>query len=401
MYSDKYKHFAMRLHVELPDTLTAENPLADGWTVRLGEGVLASFYVQDVDNPSPKVKRDAVDVPGTNGSVYMTENTGRVYFEDKTVKVVLAGQGENANWHLFDALRSEFQGRFVDFTFDDYRNVNWFQTGRVSIDFDEKLCTFSIVFDEVKPFRYSTEVYQRSIAVRTNYEKHNNADAWNLDSQYGSPLYSDDNPGNFAYCYGLGHIGFEFIRTKGVGAAVGAKMLLGIQTLVGGDVWFEDKDGNKSKAVATCCPTTISGATSEIRMHFTIDGSYYEWHTIFGARMYLPTIRCTYSLSNYVPIDGNGEIANFGNDNVTFDFPSNVEIRPTVSGSYGIIIADGVAVPFDGSSRQSIVPRLVLPGANARKIGQKSRSYFCWIPTTNDDVTGIACAMRFIPVEVF
>lgn len=408
MYSEKYKHFAMRLHYELPD-YAAQNSaaeLAGGWTVKLGEGVLTTFYVSEVDNPAPSIKSDSVDIPGTNGKVYMDEAAGRVYFDDKTVKVVLVGQGEMANWHLFDTLRSDYQGRLVDFTFDDHRNVKWFQTGHVSVEFDEKLCTFTLVFEEVKPYRFSTDLFQKSIAVLANYERHNNTDAWHFNTDtYGTPPYSSDSHSNTpfqTFVYSFNNVtDIKYKRTKGVGGAVGSKLLFGINTLVGGDVWFEDADGNKSKTIATCCPTTLTGSTSEIRMCFTVDGSYYEWKTVDGVRKYLPTIRCSYAISDYVAIGANSVISN-GNRYVTFDYPSNVEIRPTASGSDGIIIADGVAVEVDLSGREKTVPRIVLPGVNATKDGLMSKSVFCW---TRNDAGDIAvtddCGFRFIPVEVF
>lgn len=404
MYSDKYQYFAMRLHYALPDvsTATAWEELAGGWSVILGEGVLNSFYVSEVDNPAPKVKSDSVDIPGANGSVYMTESTGRVTFEDKTVKVVLGGQGETANWHLFDDFKNGFQGRLCDFTFDDYRNVEWFQTGRVSIDFDEKLCTFTLTFTEVPPFRFSTDLFQKIICKRTNYEKHNNANAWVFDENiYGTPPYKSDIPGSFAYSFNS--YGREYVRKKGVGAAVGSKMLFGVLTVIGGKVWFEDNDGNESTTYATTCTTAISGSSSELRMHFTVDGSYYEWQTVNGNRVFLPTVRCTYVLSNYVPIDSNGEIVNLQGDGiVTQTFPTNVLIRPEAAGADGIIICDGHAVEVDLSGKEKTVPRIVLPGVNAPTDGTNSKSVFCWVRSDSDDIgQSDGCGFRFIPVEVF
>lgn len=407
MYSDKYTNFAMRLHKELPEYATQIN-LASGWTYRAGasQNLLELFHVSEVDNPPPKIKSNSVSVPGTNGSVYMDEATGRVTFEDKTVKVVLAGSGEEYFGLGYDStlnsIRSNLQGRLMDFTFDPASGVEWFQTGRLSVDFDFKLCTFTLTFTEVPPFRFSTDLFQKAIALRTNYEKHNNADAWHFDTDaYGTPPAYSDNPGNFAYCFNTS--GREYIRTKGVGGAVGSKMLFGIQTLVGGEVWFEDNNGNKSKTYATTCTTTLSGSTSEIRMHFTCDGSYYEWKTVGGVRKYLPTIRCTYVLSNYVPINNYGEIVNLTGDGfVTNDFPSNVLIMPDVSGSAGIIIADGVASSTDRNAKEHKVPRIVLPGVEATKSGQYSRSVFCWIPSDNSNIAQTDnCGFCFIPVEVF
>lgn len=397
-------NFAMRLHMTLPERMTLFEDLPKGWEVILGQGALQSFYVSEVDNPPPEVRSDAVTVAGANGSIYMAEDTGRVLFEDKTVTVKFGGRGDDMNWNLVSVLRSNYQGRLVDFTFDDYRDVKHFQTGRVSVDFDPILCTFEMVFTEVPPFLYSTELFQKGMTARTNYEKRNNTDPWNFDeNQYGTPPYHSDIPLNFVYSFQQNHVGDDYIRTKGVGAPEGRKMLFGVSSLVGGEVWFEDADGNKSTTFATVCPTTISGSVGELRMHFRLDGSHYEWVTTMEeTREYLPTIRCSYVLSNYVQIDANGEIINVAGDGITtLDFPSNVAVRPDIHGLDCIIIADGIAIEYKRDSFAKPVPCLVLPRPEARKIGTMSRSYFCCVPTGNGDASTVSTGMRFIPAEVF
>lgn len=397
-------YFAMRLHMTLPERMTLFEDLPNGWEVILGQGALQSFYVSDVDNPPPEVRSDAVTVAGMNGSIYMAEDTGRVLFEDKTVTVKFGGRGDDMNWNLVSVLRSNYQGRLVDFTFDDYRDVKHFQTGRVSVDFDPVLCTFEMVFTEVPPFLYSTELFQKGMTARTNYEKRNNADPWHFDENtQGTPPYHTDIPLNFVYAVNQNNIGYDYIRTKGVGAQAGAKMLFGVSSLVGGEVWFEDANGNKSATVATVCPTTLSGSVGEIRMHFRVDGSCYEWVTTTeNTREYLPTIRCSYVLSNYVQIDANGEVINVAGDGITtLDFPSNVAIRPDIHGLDCIIIADGIAIEYKRDSFAKPVPRLVLPRPEASKNGTMSKSVFCCVPVGNGDASTVSTAMRFIPVEVF
>lgn len=400
----------MRLHVPFVDDIDI---VAFGeWAWKLGDGILDSLYVSEVDNPAPKFKSDSVDVPGTNGSVYMDEATGRTYFQDKTVKVVLAGKGEVITWANVETLRSALQGRLIDFTFDDISVYDFqFQTGRVTVDCDYKLCTVTLTISEVSPFLYANHYQRFEILKRTNYEIGNNADNWHFGgTSYvpAQPSASSDTHVNstyqtFAYAFDAPNRD-PFNRTKGVGAAVGAKMLVGIKTLVGGDVWFVDADGNKSKTFATTCPTTLSGSTSELRMFFTCDGSYYEWWTVNGVRKFLPTVRCSYALSNYVPVDGSGNIINLSGDNgtVTHDFPSNVEIRPACAGTPGVIIADGVACDFDGGSDFYLVPRLAVPGIDAAKDGLNSKSVFTWIPSDSSSVeSSNTCLFQFVERSVF
>lgn len=180
-------------------------------------------------------------------------------------------------------------------------------------------------------------------------------------------------------------------------------MLFGVSSLVGGEVWFEDADGNKSTTVATVCPTTLSGSVGELRMHFRVDGSHYEWVTTMeNTREYLPTIRCTYVLSNYVNIDSNGKIINVAGDGITtLDFPSNVAVRPDIHGLDCVIIADGIAIEYKRDSFAKPVPRLVLPRTEAPKNGTMSKSVFCCVPVGNGDASTVATIMRFIPAEVY
>ena len=402
-------NFAMRLHMTLPERMTLFEDLPNGWEVILGQGALQSFYVSEVDNPPPEVRSDAVTVAGMNGSIYTAEDAGRVLFEDKTVTVKFGGRGDDMNWNLVGVLRSNYQGRLVDFTFEDYRNVKHFQTGRVSVDFDPILCTFEMVFTEVPPFLYSTELFQKVVTARTNYELANNSDAWVFDEDfYGTPPYHSDSPMDFVYSVGENgfEIGSDYIRKKGVGGAIGSKLLFGVKSIVGGEVWFEDADGNKSKTYATVCPTTMTGQTGEIRMHFRVDGSYYQWVNTqleYATRAYLPTLRCQYVLSNYVNIDSDGNIINVSGDGITtHTFPSNVAIAPDVNATNCIIIFDGIATEFNASRTFVVkVPRLVLPNANAEKIGTDSKSVFCCVPKTNAAATSVSAGFRFIPCEVF
>lgn len=396
-------NFAMRLHMTLPERMTQFEDLPNGWEIILGQGALQAFYVSDVDNPPPEVRSDAVTVAGMNGSIYMAEDTGRVLFEDKTVTVTLGGQGENVKWNMVRILRSNYQGRLVDFTFDDTEDVKHFQTGRVSIQFDPILCKYEFTFTEVPPFLYSTELFQKGITARANYELVNTG-AWVFDeNQYGTPPYRSDSPMNFAYSFAPLFIGKDYVRKKAVSGNVGQKMLFGVKTINGGEVWFEDADGNKSKSVATVCPTTIPNASGEIRMHFRLDGSFYQWvNTIESTREYLPTIRCQYVLSDFVNTDSAGTVINVEGDGITTNlFPTNVAVSPDIASTDCIIIFDGIAEDVKNTAFTTKVPRLILPGVETEKWTYYSQSVFCVVPKTNAAASSVEAGIRFIPCEVF
>lgn len=394
-------NFAMRLHKDVPNGTAEVEAFGGGWEVILGHGALQSFYVSEVDNPPPEVRSDAVTVAGADGSIYMTEDTGRVLFEDKTVTVKFGGRGDDMNWNLVSVLRSGYQGRLVDFTFDDYRNVEHFQTGRVSVDFDPILCTFEMVFTEVPPFLFSITPFYSLMTARTNYELANNDSAWNFEPRVlATSIYRVNSGGTIACC--MTNPNDNYWVKKPMGGQPGLKLLFGVINLVGGEVWFEDDDGNKSKTVATTRTTTLQDSSSEIRMYFKIDRSYYEWHTDGGGvRRYAPTIRCDFVLSNYVPTDSEGNIVNVDGDGIiTHDFPSNVAIRPVCyNQADGYIIHDGVASKYTATGEQHTVPKFVLPRPNAKEDGVTTKSVFCAVPLDNGDADPVR--MTFIPCEVF
>jgi hypothetical protein len=402
-----YEHFSFRLEGE------------ENWT-KIADA-LPGAYVSSVENPTPEPKLEYQDIAGASGSIDLTENNGRVFFNNKPVEVVVGVANANKrilgvvvkplDWIiLFKNGYSFLNGRRVEFTFstdvDASGNTASYQVGRLTFncDYKEHFVTFS--FEEVEPYRFG-ETKTISVACLTNYELKNNSDSW----VYGgtvSPSYSSDAPLRFVYSFNEPQ-GKVFRRVKGVGAYPNQKMLFGVRSVVGGKVWFVDAEGNKSRTVATVIEPEIgvvpSGSNGEIVMQFTVDGSHYEWVTVNGTRAYLPTIRCEYVLSNYVQVNASGKIVNTETANATLEIQSNVVLRPLFEAAEGLIICDGVAAESPNNVSVADLyepaPEITLNGIGADRSKEKVDSVFCWIPKDNSDAAAGSCSMRYTESEVF
>lgn len=374
-----YEHFSMRLH----DTET--------WTLRTGSNALAKFVVGSVSIPAPIVKQQEIDVPGTSGRVDFTEMP-RVTFDNKTVEVVLQGQASNVNMKFVEETLSSYQGRVVDFTFDDPNSVVWFVVGRVAARFDKHRNKVYLSFN-CEPFRYGATEYERTLTVLPNYERDVNTGLWSLGEVYGGGgdlYFADDTAGFFAYYDS--EPGAVFERSKTISGNNGKYLAFGIVSITGGDVWFEWTENGKTVKSRTMAKV-VSG---KITMKVSIDGSYYEWLTLNGLRQYRPVVRCTYILSDFLPMSDDAP-----SGAVSMTFPSNTIVHPTVKtlSAPAVIICDGVVAETKVSPTEAKVPRIALPNSRADFSEDVTKSIYVVIPKTAGTSPNVA--MRFRMVEVF
>lgn len=374
-----YEHFSMRLHG------------TETWPFQTGTDALAKFEVGTVSNPAPSVKVQDIDVPGANGRVDLTEQP-RVTFDNKTVEVVLQGQAYGVNMNSLESLLSAFQGRCVDYTFDNPASVSGFMVGRVTARFDKFKNKIYLSFYS-DPFRYGAIEYERTLTVLSNYERDVNTGLWSLGevSGGGGNLYfADDTAGFFAYYDS--EPGAVFERTKSISGNNGKYLAFGIVSIVGGDAWFEWTENGKTVKSRTMAKV-VNG---KITMKVKIDGSYYEWMTLNNQRKYQPMVRCTYILSNFLPMsDGAPSGA------VSMSFPSNTIIRPTVKtlSAPAVVICDGVVAETKISPNEVRVPRIALPNGRADFSEDTITSIYVALPKTvgsNPNVT-----LKFRKAEVF
>lgn len=382
----------MRVHDK--DRANMADPAS--WALKTQDGALASFIVGSVNNPSPTPKVMGEDIPGSSGVFDTTEAAGRVFFENKTVTIILSGEAGFCGMDEIEHLFSRYQGRVIDFSFDNYLDVKWFQTGRMAAKFNRSRNQIILSID-TKPYRYGMDTkYIKSMTVLSNYERDVNTGSWTSSEIDGDILYSYDNGTNF--CFSCDAPGATILRKKTVSPSSGF-LAFGVKSIVGGTVEFTNIDDvnntiTHSKTVARV--STYGG--NHIRMTITVDGSYYEWHTVNNVSRYLPTVKCNYVLSNFLPVDSNGDLT----DAVSAELPTNVAIRPDFSNTTAaaVLIVDGIAVDFDSITGEVLVmPRLLLPGDRADLSGTTTKSIMVAIPKTAS--TSPHPIISFYPAEVF
>lgn len=358
-----YDHFAFSLE-------------GGGTWFKIGEGYFHNFHVESVDNPTPEPKYDYLDISGTSGGIDLTESNGRVFFKNKTVTVVIGAQTTpEIMQEIQQYVLSGFNGRRVWFTFDDSANYR-FQVGRAFINFDLKEHHITFTFENVEAFRYSEPEIAKTLTVLANYERDVNTAAWTLGSiSGGGGELSVANDVNGGFVYFDSEAGAIFERIKPASGNNGKYLAFGIVSIVGGDVWFEWTDNGQTVKSRT----TAKVVDGTITMMCSIDGSYYEWRNVDGVRKYVPSIRCSYVFTDYLPMSG-GDLTSA----VSMNFPSNVIIRPLVRTFYaaGYIICDGVVVPTTVSPDKKYLPRLALAGDRADLENYKAKSVFAIIPKT-------------------
>lgn len=381
-----YEHFSMRIHGQ------------PSWDIQTGgNAFLAKFYVGSVSIPDPVVKYQNVDVPGSNGLVDYTDSPN-VTFNMRNVEVILQGEaGASINMTTVESNLSSYQGRVVDFTFDDSSSVSRFYTGRMTMHTNRHKNRIFLSF-VCEPLKYSETVYERTMSVLSNYERNVNSTAWTLgtisggggDLDYVTESSTASETRTFVYFDSAPGALFE--RVKSISGNNGKYLAFGLVSIVGGDVWFEWTENGQTIQSKTMAKV-VNGA---ITMKCHIDGSYYEWRTVNNNRVYYPTIRCTYIMSNFLPMsDGEPSGA------VSMIFPANAIIIPDVNtlNANGYLICDGVAAETNISPFDEVLPRVTLPGKRADYSSDYVTSIYAVIPRTASQSP--TTKLKFRKAEVF
>lgn len=390
----------MRLHDE-SDPLSSLSQSA--WPISVGDGDFAEFEVGSVVNQTPQLKDGSgIDIPGSSGTTDLIGTNGRVFFQNKTITITLAGYASFDGMEEIESILAPYQGRMIDFTFDDVYHVEYFQTGRVSISSNRNKNRIILTVDAL-PYRFAAISTRKTLQTLDNYETVRNTDAWTHSWSGASECIADDSVTNFSFS--VDRVGAQIQRVKTVGGNSGY-FAFGVKSIVGGNVWFEWQDGNKtvkSRSLAKVTPLAqpVQGGAGTITMMISVDGSYYEWKTLNGSRVYLPTVKCEYILSNYLPLDSNGE----PDATVSDMFDSNVVIHPyavlTVA-QRAFVISDGVAaeIQMRGAwAENEPIPRFSLPNLGADRSDVKTNSVFAVVPYAAGQTPSVSITYR--KAEVF
>lgn len=362
----------MRIHGETAGETEAT------WTLNVGDGALEQFTVGDVNNPMPTPKTAYEDVPGRNGVYDATENSGRVLYNRKNVTVVLQGKASFASMNETEDVLRLYNGRVCDFAFSEPGSVEWYYTGRLTVDSNRFRNRITLTFD-TEPLMTSTESIYKTIPVAERIDRM--SFGWTVERvTKGAMLTSNamsfaenvvvgaSNPGTTIY----------YVRTVNPGEMY----TLGVFSMVGGDVEFYNVTDHvwHSKTIG------VADANGKLTMRVTVDGSFYSWMTITSAGEevdeYIPAFRLNYRLAKLPTTDGELD------ESVFAELPTNVMIRPDIS-KYGIdvqFLLDGAFMRLgDIDGAISDTPEAILPGYRADFSGRTTKSVFVAVPETTLD----------------
>ena len=92
------------------------------------------FLLADYTIPDPNAKKHEVQVPGRDGTLDLTEALGGVYFENRSIELVLKGNAVTSEHFQLKCsqLRNTLDGKVCRLTFSDDPSYYWI--GRMAVD---------------------------------------------------------------------------------------------------------------------------------------------------------------------------------------------------------------------------------------------------------------------------
>ena len=367
-----YEAFCMRIHGE------NDGESAATWTLNVGDDALEHFLIGDVSNPMATPKTAYEDIPGRNGVYDATENSGRVLYNRKNVTVVLQGEASYSGMAATENALRLYQGRVVDFAFAEPDSVEWYYTGRLTVDSNRFRNRITLTLD-TEPLMTSTNYVVKTIPVVARMDRM--SFGWTVEHVlYGAMLTSNAMSFAETVVVGVSHPGtvIDYVRTVNPGEV----FTLGVFSMVGGDVEFYNVTDRiwHSKTIG------VADENGKLTMRVTVDGSFYDWMTITSAGEevdeYIPAFQLKYRLAK-LPMT-NGEL----DEEVFVELPTNVMIYPEIA-------KEGIDVQFllDGAFMRlgdidgaiSDTPEAILPGYRADFSGRTTKSVFVAVPETTLD----------------
>lgn len=367
-----YESFCMRIHGETAGETEAT------WTLKAGDGALEQFVIGDVSNPMPTPKTAYEDIPGRNVVYDATENSGRVLYNRKTVTVVLQGKASFSSMNDTEDVLRLYNGRVCDFAFSEPGSVEWYHTGRLTVDSNRFRNRITLTFD-TEPLMTSTAYTMRTIPVAERMDRM--SFGWTVKRVISGAMLTS-NAMSFAetVVVGVSRPGtiIDYERTVNPGEM----FTLGVFSMIGGDVEFY----NVTDRVWHSKTIGVADENGKLIMRVTVDGSYYSWMTITSAGEevdeYIPAFRLNYRLAKLPMTDGELD------ESVYIDLPTNVMIYPEIA-KWGIdmqFLLDGAFMRLgdpDGSTADT--PEAILPGYRADFSGRTTKSVFIAVPETTLD----------------
>lgn len=365
MISGHENKLILRRHTAATEALSMND--ASTWRLERGTGELSSIAIPRIVNPFPAVKSESGDVQCINGALDLTEAHGQVFYKNKTVEIDI--QKLPAAADQFETMRETLaimHGRLVDFAFDTSEDVEWYYTGRLSIDKVDEESNLITLKIETYPFLQSVQKTALDIPTETSLDRSTNG--WSVASKPADASVGLDS-GNTIVAYGSPGDVIQLQRS-----ASASRYTIGITTLRGGEFRFTGGTSDRVRGFSE---------GGYLHAEITIDGSYYAWTTENGARVYKPCVLLSYILTE-LPDSG------------VMVLPSNSQIRPelfNLETCAADVLLDGKRIAIDRNSPGGVFTGAVLPGIRADR---SSTNAACCITAVGNSLNDVPrCRIRW------
>lgn len=380
MISNHKNKFIMRLHTAATEALSAND--ASSWTEQRDLGVLIRTAITEIRDPLPAVKTKNVDAAGMNGVIDATEALGQVFYKNKTVSVTFQKLPDRVEyWKDMRDYFALLHGRLVDFAFDDANSVEWYYTGRMTVENeDEESAKLTLKFDTY-PFLQSVVKRSYSIPTATLLDRSDNG--WSVSSKPSSATVIL-NDGQILI---FGNPGDKVILRRS--ASNSNRYTFAPLNFYGGEYQFSN--GSKTLGVP-------SGGY--LYLELTIDGSAYDWQTVSGVKVYKPCLYINYLLTQLSASSGNvtGADGNVNtNPRCAIQLRSSVRIRPEITNgnsAAAIVLLDGEGIEIPANCSTKLFPGAVLPGIRADRSGAITTCYLSAVGASASDNPSITISYR-------
>lgn len=365
--------FVMRGHTDVTEGNLAN--VASSWTFRRGAGILQNVAITKISNPLAQVKSASSDVPCVNGTVDLTERYGQVFYKNKTVEVEI--QKTAAGRDEWEEMRDGFaalHGMVVDFAFAEADAVEWYYTGRLSVEGENEPSAKLTLKLDTYPFKQSAAMKIIRLPAATLIDR--SANGWSVYENTGGATVTF----NAGVVEIFGKAGDRVVLRRS--AANANRYTIAPSTLLGGDYYFDN---------AILDSRTIGTPNGGyLYLVLELDGSYYAWDYHQGASVYRPCLHFDFAMTQLVVSDGNIDAAN------AVELPSNVRIRPLITntGDDAVVLLDGEYVSVPAGSQKEAFPEAVLPGIRADRRFRMTTCYLSAFPVSLNDSPNVEIRFR-------
>ena len=375
--------FIMRMHTAATEQLMANS--AASWTIQRNQSPFNSVAISKISNPLPAVKGAEAEVPCVQGKTDLTERYGgQVFYKNKPVEVEIQKLPGAAD--EFEQMRDAFaayHGRLVDFAFDTASAVEWYYTGRLSVENEDEESSKLTLKLDTYPFKQSVVKRNYTIPNATMIDRSSNG--WSVA----------ENPGGATVTFNAGIV--EIFGKPGDvvllrrSASNNDRYTIAPLDLYGGDYHFNN-GGEASRTLG-------KPQSGYLYLALEIDGSYYAWDYHQSGSVFRPCLMFNFAMTQLSASSGNVTGAD-GNKNTNprcaVVLPSNARIRPELvnAGGSAFVLLDGEAIEIVSGEQEMTFPGAVLPGVRADRSSPQTICYLSAVGVSANDTPSISLRYR-------